>query len=108
VKSSVFFPLPAVSLWGKVFGVVLLILMAGCASNPPTVVTKIERVYVTVPESMVQPCTPDRPMDRASYMALEVYDREREMAMYSVGLLKTIGQCNAQLKAIKNLQGAAP
>lgn len=82
-------------------------LLQGCA-NQPTVITKIERVYVTVPPSMTQPVTPARPMERASYLGLEIYDREREMTQYSILLLKTIGQCNAQLTGIKNLQGAAP
>lgn len=83
-------------------------LMSGCSTTPPTIITKVERVYVTLPEAMVRPCVPARPIDSASYMALEVYDREREMTQYSISLLKTISQCNAQITGIKTLQGVTP
>lgn len=83
----------------------IAVILVGCGTTQPTVVEKVRTVYITVPESMTKPVTPQRPMAKADYLAMEVYDRERAITVYSTELMKSLGQCNAQLTSIRNIQG---
>jgi len=80
---------------------VLLILLAGCASQPTRpVVVEIPgpKVYVAIPETMTRPCPVAMPRNRSPLEAVRVAVERR----------KGLEDCNRKLKAIDAIDGTTP
>lgn len=87
------------------------IVLTGCATSPKydkLEVSKVDVVYVTIPEELLTPCKPEKPLDRESYLKLKTWEREQVLTEYSVSLLKTIKECNININKIKDLNNSAP
>lgn len=81
-------------------------LMTGCGIIPKynkLEVNKTDVVYVTIPDELLKPCEPDKPLDTKSYLELKIWEREQVLTEYSISLLKTIKDCDLQITKIKEL-----
>lgn len=80
-------------------------LLAGCASTRTTElnIEDKEIVHISIPTHLTQECKPEKPIDKESYLALKIYEREEELSRYIVTLYSTIAQCNSQISQIKKL-----
>lgn len=91
----------------KLFLVSLLLIgLYGCANGPKLnniEVVKTKLVYVTMPDNILTPCVPDRPIDKESYLNLKLAQRESYLTDYSISLLSTIKLCNLQLEQARSL-----
>lgn len=90
---------------------ITVIVLTGCATSPKydkLEVSKVDVVYVTIPEELLTPCKPEKPLDRESYLKLKIWEREQVLIEYSVSLLKTIKECNININKIKDLNNSAP
>lgn len=91
------------------FLTLLTIILTGCASGPKynkLEVAKTDVIYVTIPEELLTPCKPEKPLDVKSYLELKIWEREQHLTEYSVSLLKTIKECNLKINKIKELNVA--
>lgn len=79
-----------------------LLAIAGCSTNPPTeVIVKTETSYKTVPKHLLQPCPIPKPVDKQVYLAMDFIEKENWLTSYSIELMKSLGLCNNQIKAIE-------
>lgn len=81
--------------------------LTGCAVQPKydkLDVHKTEYRTYTVPDTLLEPCIPEKPMVSDEYLKLLPNEREDVLTRYSVSLLITISKCNVNLKEIKKLQ----
>jgi len=62
-----------------------------------------EVIKVTIPEYLLKPCIPERPISKEKYLELKQYEKETYLTNYSISLLTIIKNCNEQIEAIKNL-----
>lgn len=83
---------------------ILTLVSTGCASTqPPKIVYKSETIYQEVPQQLIQPVAPTRPIPKEQYLGMAIYERESYMVDYSVQTLKSLHTCNAQLSSIAEL-----
>lgn len=91
----------------KLFTLIFLsFILLGCASGPKlnnVEVVQTKTVYVTIPDNILIPCLPEKPMDKDSYLKLTVPKRESYLTDYSISLLSTIKICNLQLEQARSL-----
>jgi len=86
------------------------LVISGCSTQPKynkLDVQPVKHVYVSIPESLVSPCNPDKPMSKEEYLALKPHEREEYLTNYSIRLLGVIKSCNLQLKSISELNKQA-
>lgn len=85
--------------------ILAIILLSGCSAfkAKPLEVNDVKIQYITIPEYLLIPCTPDRPITKEEYLKLEIFERETYLSNYSIGLLKVIKNCNIQLDEIRIL-----
>lgn len=93
------------SLVKLLFVAIVFIAITGCATRPVTEVTLQEAqvVRVTIPDVLIVPCTPPRPMTREAFLELPIYLRERQLTLYSIELLRTIRECDIRFTEIRRL-----
>lgn len=88
-----------------IFIVVLCIVsmfVVGCATKEIVTVKETKTVYKPIPEQLMIPCKPKAPMSVDNYMSLDQVQRERWLADYVIDLMETIGNCNNNLKSIRD------
>lgn len=81
-------------------------ILIGCSSAPKYNTLEVkekEIVKVTIPDYLLIPCVPERPMSKEEYLKLKQYEREIYLTNYSITLLSVIKNCNDQIEAIKKL-----
>lgn len=86
--------------------VILLSLgFAACSTTGTSdiVAQPVKIVQVKIPDSLLASCVPQRPIDKQSYMALTLDERELALSKYILSLYGTIAVCNKQLNNIKTL-----
>ncbi len=83
----------------------IVLTLLGCAgpSYKTIEVSDLEIKYVKVPIELIEPCVPQEPLPKATYMDLTVYRREQYLTEYTVSLLGTVRDCNLKLKKISEL-----
>lgn len=79
--------------------------LLGCGHTTPVTITKVEYVKVYVDTSLTRAVSVEPAPEPQSYMALSLPEREQVLTYYSIGLMKNIAQCNAQLYKIKQVYG---
>lgn len=88
----------------NVFMIVVVSILTACSSVPQKqIVTVTEYKYITIDDSLLSPCIPDKPIDKDSYLALSIDKRESELTNYIIHLLSTNKQCNIQIANIRSL-----
>lgn len=93
-----------------VFVLITTLLITACSSAPKystLEVSKTTVTYVTIPEELLTPCKPEKPIDTKTYLELKIWEREQLLTQYSISLLKTIKDCNLKIDKIKNLNNTA-
>lgn len=86
--------------------VLFCLALTGCATNPSdrtTEAIKTQTVYITMPDAILAPCLPDKPISTQEYMSKKINERETHLTNYTIGLLKVIDTCNLQLKKAREL-----
>lgn len=87
-----------------VVSILVGLFIAGCASSPTynkLEVKEKEVVKVYVPDELLTPCIPDKPIDRETYLAQELHEREIYLTNYNISILRTLKECNIKLEKIK-------
>ena len=76
---------------------IVSMVLTSCASVQKKyrlTVQEKEVVRVRVPDELLTPCVPERPVSKEEYLSKSFPERETYMTDYSVSLLKTIKECN--------------
>lgn len=87
----------------------LIVLIAGfllvgcCTPPPPIIIEKVKIVRQTIPESHLLECVPPALIDKKSFMAMELNEREEGLTLYSLGTLASLSNCNKQIQKIREL-----
>ena len=82
----------------------LVLVLSACSSVPQKeTVTVTKYQYITIDDSLLQPCLPDKPMDKDSYLSLSIDQRESELTKYIIHLLSVNQQCNIQISNVRKL-----
>ncbi len=84
----------------------LFIAVTGCSSiqpTPPLQVTTVKTVAVKIPDPLLTPCVPVKPLAVEQYIQLNPTQREEYMSDYVVDLLGLVATCNQKLAKIKEL-----
>ena len=85
----------------------LALVLSACSSVPQKeIVTVTKYEYITIDESLLQPCLPDRPIDKDTYLSLSIDQRESELTKYIIHLLSVNQQCNIQISNIRKLNNS--
>lgn len=81
------------------------VVMTGCASTKTTTidVNTAKVVYTKIPEQLLTPCVPDKPIAPETYLTFQPHEREEYLTDYSVKLMGTLRDCNSKLKKIEAL-----
>jgi len=85
---------------------ILAIALTGCGitQNRDTLeVAQVRVERVTIPEELLAPCTPNRPMPREQFLAFKPHEREHHLTDYIIGLLGTVRECNSRIEQIRIL-----
>lgn len=91
----------------KIFSIITLILMTGCSTVKPISeinMSSTEIKYITIPEDLLTPCKPNKPMSSKDYLELTFTEREAYLTNYSIHLLTELKSCNNKISKIKLLQ----
>jgi hypothetical protein len=86
------------------FLLVITLFLTACASvqkKDSLTVKEKEVVKVRVPDELLTPCVPERPLSKEDYLSKSFPERETYLTDYSVSLLKTIKECNVKLDRIR-------
>lgn len=89
----------------KNLSLVCLLILTGCSSNPISTVNLKEKevVKISIPEELLTPCKPEKPLDKDSYLKLNILERESYLTDYSISLLKELKICDSKIQSIRNL-----
>lgn len=77
------------------------ILLTGCATTQPSVIHETKTVYKPIPNNLLKNCDTPKPIDKNTYMSKDFLQKEVWLTEYSISLLNSLGDCNSQMKAIK-------
>lgn len=96
------------SNWLRIFSCLLIFtfvfLLSGCWGTPQTVIVeKIRIVKQSIPEAHLAECVPKPLLDKNSYMAMGLNEREEQLTLYSLNALATLSLCNKQIQKIREL-----
>lgn len=86
------------------FSCLLILFMTACSTIPETkVVTKTTYLVPEVPERFFQQSKPDRPPEKAVYMAMSPAEKETALVLYSQGLLRLLASCQGDVMSIQKI-----
>jgi hypothetical protein len=86
---------------------VITLFLTACATPPKQVIVEVketEVIKIKVPDTLLKPCLPDSPIDKESYLKLQMYERELYLTKYTVSILTNLKECNVQIDEIRKLQ----
>lgn len=81
-------------------------LLVGCGTTSKVTTVELKQtefIYADVPKRLVEPCIPERMMNKESYLKLLPHEKEKVQAEYIITLYGVIKTCNDQLKEIDKL-----
>lgn len=82
------------------------VFLSGCGTTKPKTVeiTNIKMVPIPIPDVLLEPCKPNKPITVDEYLKLNVLERETYLTNYSIDLMVNLSDCNKKLKSIKELR----
>ncbi len=80
----------------------MFLFLSACATTQPSVIHETKTVYKPIPENLLKKCDVPKPIDRNIYLGKDFLQKEVWLTEYSISLLNSIGDCNSQIKAIKD------
>jgi hypothetical protein len=85
----------------KLICIFLCFVLAACA-GPTKYIVKEKTTTLTPPSELLDQCSITKPFSQSEYLSKNKIDKEIILAEYVVALLKDLGNCNVQIKALNN------
>lgn len=85
----------------KLFCIFLCFMLTACA-GPTKYITKEKTTVLTPPSELLEQCSITKPFSKSEYLAKNKTDKEVILGEYVVALLKDLGNCNVQIKALNS------
>jgi hypothetical protein len=83
---------------------VLIALLSGCATVQEKVIIKTELKLIKIPDALLVKCDVTEPPTRKEYFTKTPQQKEDILIVYSIKLIQDAGNCNNQIKKIKEFQ----
>jgi len=84
---------------------ICFLLLAGCGDPKPPckpkIVVKYKNKYILPPNSMLHIYKPIKPIAKERYLELTQKEKEKELTMYVITLLRTVGKYRIQTTSLK-------
>jgi hypothetical protein len=85
----------------KLICIFLCFVLAACA-GPIKYITREKTTVLTPPSESLDQCKITKPFSQSEYLTKNKTDKEVILGEYIVALLKDLGNCNVQMKALNN------
>lgn len=86
------------------FFLLLPLFLTGCGTTPQKeIVTQTKVVRVTIPDTLLTNCIPNKPISKEEYLQLNIWEREQYLVSYNIYLLSVIKECNIKIDKIREL-----
>lgn len=81
--------------------IIVTLFLTACATTQPSIIHETKTVYKSIPDSLLKKCEIPKPIDKNLYLKKDSLQKEVWLTDYSITLLNSLGDCNSQIKAIK-------